>query len=648
LSALILASPLVSGGDNFYTALWIRPLIIGAGLVFLLSRFKQARFQLAIPAGNRLLAALATLLSLSLVLTHYYYITIYWYSYLLVYLLLFYLLLNLLLEQERGRMKAALFGIFLASGLIQAGLGLFEFFAAPGFGSAGTFFNPSYYAGYLAGLIGFPFVALVFDFRPGLSRAKRIALKAGMGFSVLLIFSGILVSASRSALFVVVPVGMILAARFRLKSILILAVLALALALIPSPLRERFSNLSRDPYSWERLSIWKSSLKMIAHHPQGVGLGMYGYYYHRYSSPLTKVKIGRFGMQVDQAHNELLNFAAESSPLAPLLALSFLGLISARFLRALRSGNLPQQELAWLWSFSGSALAILAHSLVNYNLHQPPIMILAVTDTAAIIALLSKSSPKMVRRVDYLVNRPRIMRVVVLAVGVLFAGLVTWQTAIEALFYQALKAKELDKRIIKLYRLSVLPSGYAGVYSRLGEDFRQQFIFREEPEFAEQAIKYLGLASRLNPEDAEYYYIRAECLYRLALSAKNPQSLDESEDLCQQALKRAPGQVFNHLLLANISFLREDYKSAERYLLTALEYEPYFLRARSQLVSVALEKGDLNRARQEYKRLLDQKNEVDALLKSNPNSLNSYQRLLAATDDKELARLKLELAPKPK
>jgi hypothetical protein len=143
--------------------------------------------------------------------------------------------------------------------------------------------------------------------------------------------------------------------------------------------------------SWERISVWRASLYIIRHHPEGVGLGMYKYYFQRYQHPFKGIKYGRYGKETSQAHNEFLNFAAECSPLASIFALGFLAIIFRQVFRAMKGSRNDFSQMMRLVGFSGSLLGILSHSLVDFNLHQPPIMIVAVIDLAALIGVKFES-----------------------------------------------------------------------------------------------------------------------------------------------------------------------------------------------------------------------------------------------------------------
>ena len=262
------------------------------------------------------------------------------------------------------------------------------------------------------------------------------------------------------------------------------------------------------------------------------------------------------------------------------------------------------------------------------------------------LGLCAKSAPELVRTEEYSVEQPAFASGIVIGIGLLFMALVTYQTAIEAAYIRYARIKDPQEKIPKLYRLSRFPSGFAPVYYKLAEELRKGLMQRQDIELGRQAIVYYEFAARLNPENYQYYYEWADCVYRMAMLTTNIKNFDESASLASRAVELAPDQVFSYVLLANVQFVEKNYKNMERWLRVSLEYEPYFLRARTLLAAILLQDGDLAGAEQEYSKLLSQQKEVDDFLKSNPFALNSYQKLVVAYDPEAISRLSGQIAQK--
>jgi len=639
IAVLVIGSPLIKGGETVETSLGFRLLVLAFGMVFFLKRSGKGRIEYAVPACNWLLVALLLVFCASLLTGHYFFISSFWLSNILACFLLFYLGLEMAVESGGRNYLNQIFVIFLASGLLQSGVGIFEFWARGQARSAGTFFNPSYYAGYLAGLISFPLAGAVFDLWPKMARRRKLWLRAGLGLAAFLMLAGMVVSGSRVIIFALIPLGVVLGARFRWKAVAVLLLLALAVGLVPNPVRQRLQTISNDRYAWERLTIWKSSLRMIRSHPLGVGLGMYQYYYHRYALPMGQGKIGRYGVEATQAHNEYLTLAAESSVLAPFLLLLFPGLVLARFRRVFGGRVLEGDEPGWSAALAGTLLGIAGHALVDFNLHQPPIIIAAILALAGLLAFGAEQSPGLLQKDSLELARPGLVRALVVVFGVMFAVFICYQTALESLYRDAARTTDSRQRLKKFSRLARWPASYAPIYFQMAEDLRQTFLNRQEPSLGRQAVIYYEIATRLNPENYQYYFEWADCVYRMGVLLRNIKVFNEAESLAVRAQALAPDQVFSYVLLANIAYVREDFPRAEQWLRTALEYEPYFLRARTMLVAVLIDEDKLTEAEQEYAKLLAEQKEVDELMASPSNYLNLYQKLLVAYNKEDIARL---------
>jgi len=646
---LILASPLLEGGETYHTVVWLRLWVLGFGMFFLLGAIKPERLELTVPAGNWIAGLLWLLLTLSLFLTHYYYITVYWYANFLVYFLLFYLCLGVFARDCGKKLLTAVWMILIAAGLLESIWGIVDYFRIDRSVSmvSGSFFNPAYYAGYLSGLMSFPLAGSVFKIFAGKSRGRDFWVRVGLVAVSVFYLAAMIISASRAVIFAALPISLILLLRFRGKALLVLAVLVLGFLLIPNPLKTRMENLGRDPYAWDRLTIWKSSLRMIRHHPAGVGLGMYQYYYNRYAYPVRSVKIGRFGKDARFAHNSYLTLAAEASVAAPLLGLCWLGFLLRPLPGVFWRRKGEEKDWTLLLGFSGSLLALLAHGLVDDNLRQPPITILGAIDVAAIVFLLSGWRAGLVRKKEYPLMHGRFLRGFIFGSVLVLALILTFQTSIYGLTLWAGKIQDAEQRLNYLERLCRFPSGYAPLYFQTAVGCREFFKARRDPAFAEKAVGYFESAARLNPENFEYYYYWAEFLYMLGLDMKNQEILRIAEKTARLSLARSDKYPYSYLMLANIARLRGDASEEEKLLQAVLVLEPYYFVARLFLSELYAEEGKREEAVRELELLKSQKQEVERILEKESWRLNGFQKLLVQLPPGELERVEQRLKQMP-
>jgi len=637
---------LIEGGQTYHTVFWLRLWVIGFGAAFFIGAVNAGRLELALPRANWLIALFVLTLSVSLLLTHYYWISVYWYSNFLVYLLLGYLSLGIFSRKEGRRIILALYLLLILAGLIESTVIIVQYACVQGpwYQVGGTFFNPAYFAGYMGSLSALPLAGAVFRIFPEKNRRTEIGVRLLLGIIFAIFIIAVALSASRSIIFAAVPVGLVLLMRFRAKALAALAVLIIAVVIIPNPVNNRLKHLNRESYAWDRITIWKTSLNMIKHHPAGVGLGMYQYYYQRYSFPAREVKVGRYQTEATFAHNDYLNLSAEASPLACLFGLGWLAAVLLPVLFIFYKKGEPDGQFPLLLAFSGSLLAILVHALVDNPLRQPPIAVVAVADVAAIICLASNREPRLLRRASYQLSGGRFLKGFFAAAAVVMAALMSYQAAIYALNYRANLKANPGEEVNYLARLSRLPSGYAPLYMQEAMTCKLLFQQNHNPKYAECAQQNFLTATEINSENSDYFYQWSEFLYRLGMSLSNRQLLDQARGIALQSLERSDKYPYTYMMLANIARLEKDSGAEQKWLDRALDVEPYYYMARLLRSELLIDQGRLAEAKEEINILKNQKAETDAIQARESWRLKPFQLNLLQLPGPELKAVEDKLS----
>jgi len=290
--------------------------------------------------------------------------------------------------------RARLIYGFMALGLFEAVYGLVQsiagwqwiftykkiFYTAQ---ATGTYINPNHFAGLLELIFPFSLVSALQrldQLNPhshaavpsGLPRSERLSALLFYSFATLLLFAGILLSRSRMGLLSVTLAALAMGLLWLSQSArpgrilpllgLLAATVLFSLWLGLGPLLARYSSLNID-FS-NRLSVWKDSVALIRSQPLlGTGLGTF-------ADSFTRVQSTLLGRTVDHAHNDYLEFAVEWG--LPGAALLF-GLLLWLFVRTTRASLRPAKpESRYLaLACSGSLLALLVHSLADFNLQIP-------------------------------------------------------------------------------------------------------------------------------------------------------------------------------------------------------------------------------------------------------------------------------------
>ncbi|HWE50770.1 MAG TPA: O-antigen ligase family protein [Bryobacteraceae bacterium] len=283
----------------------------------------------------------------------------------------------------------------LIFGSAEGLLGLYQFQAGRQSGnvlpSSGTWVNSDHFSGFLEMVLPLALTGAFAAWNSGVLRREPAGgktLKAAAALMVAAIgLSAIVVSVSRAG-FVSAIVSLVAISLIRLfaagarspamvhipasariaAGIGVLVAASAAILLLPTDeLINRFAlaTASTQNVSGEiRLELWRDTTKMISAYPlTGSGLGTF-------ESGLMLFKTAAPMNTADYAHNDYLQATAEAGIVAVLAGLIWVALVLTRAVRGVLSWeNAPNHYLAL--GAAGSMIAILVHSLVDFNLYIP-------------------------------------------------------------------------------------------------------------------------------------------------------------------------------------------------------------------------------------------------------------------------------------
>jgi len=256
--------------------------------------------------------------------------------------------------------------------------------------ATGTYINRNHYAGFLGMVLPFS-LALVFYEYESLRRnplhpaasLKKLMIRPNLEKLIfwqavaVVIFAGIIFSRSRmgivaasASLFVIFglsafsrfhgKMGHLLSASFLVVSI------CLALWIGPGAIVARFASVS-DEYTLKdqsRLSIWRDDVRLIRQHLWlGTGFGTF-------PIAFTAVQTTFLGKFVNHAHNDYLEVASDLGLPAALVLFASVVFALARAIVTSLSAQERFERLVAL-GCAGSIVAVLLHSLVDFNLYIP-------------------------------------------------------------------------------------------------------------------------------------------------------------------------------------------------------------------------------------------------------------------------------------
>jgi O-antigen ligase len=278
-------------------------------------------------------------------------------------------------------------GPIVAIGALEAGLGLWQYFGGTLEQAQGTYVNRNHYAGFLEMALPFAVMCPLAILRTGRSGTRPAltrsvvacslwSLAAAMLLGIIYSFSRMGFFAALGALFVIGlltfgyrPLGWVSRSRKRrwcAAGFLGAAVLASFIFLPPDKLILRFAQMvSVEGLTAEgRIQLWAETVPLIKAYPVfGCGLG-------GYENAVLRFKTSEPLLTDNFAHNDYLQLLAELGLAGCIIlgALAF-SLVKAALRVAVMSPDREQRYLGV--ACAGSLVAILLHSLVDFNLYIP-------------------------------------------------------------------------------------------------------------------------------------------------------------------------------------------------------------------------------------------------------------------------------------
>lgn len=242
--------------------------------------------------------------------------------------------------------------------------------------ASGTYINPNHFAGFLEMVLplalGYSIYRLTARIRQP-TNAENISPAFLSFFASLVIFLGILFSRSRmgifSAVLSLIGMGLLWLGTSRRRGVVLVGTVSFFLIAILlglwvgiQPVVERYERTEQDVLA--RLAIWKDSVALIQAHPLfGTGLGTFSTVYtHAQSHLLTHY--------IDHAHNDYLESTVELGVLGAGLLFGLLGTVVFKGVKAFFQTE-SRWERCLLWGGCGSIIALLLHSLADFNFHIP-------------------------------------------------------------------------------------------------------------------------------------------------------------------------------------------------------------------------------------------------------------------------------------
>lgn len=406
---------------------------------------------------------------------------------------------------------------------------------------SGTFINPNHFAASMEVAL-FPMLAWLFLGRMG------VVGRLFLGYAVLVVAVGILVSVSRGA-YVATTVGFMLLLVFllclktkrRLALILLGCWLVAGFTLVmkSSEVRTRLVHITKVVERSDddaRLKIWRSTWALYQEQPiWGVGPGHFEFRYFKFRSP-------HYQQSAVRAHNDWLNILVDYGLVGGALVFVMfitlgiaLGQRAWRYLRAGGEGLDGRSARLAIAFGAGLSLMVLAlHSLVDFLIYIPALF----CGIALLAALLlvpgagnERSSPTAIARLL------RWFQLIVVTAMALPMGIYGWRLLQESReLRQAKSLESLSSARVECYQRAVqIEPGNDWTRFLIGDHFRFRSALGEETWEADAklALEYFEEALQANPYRYDTWLRKGYCLDWLGRHA-------EAEQAFKQALSLDP------------------------------------------------------------------------------------------------------------
>jgi putative inorganic carbon (HCO3(-)) transporter len=410
---------------------------------------------------------------------------------------------------------------------------------------------------------------------------------------VLLIF-GIIRTASRGATLAAIAMFFVAAIRARERIPrhvwLFAALVGLTLAVTYSPdLIFKFLDRNQsDPYNYARISIWKSSLDVIAEKPLlGVGFGQFVHISKRFSFPVEG-QVARYLKRIGMAHSEYLQHMAETGVPAALLLFGLLGYLMFQVWK--RTATAWAENRCFHEAAILTAIGVAAHALVD-NCWTIP-----VTAASLTVVSLADPLPLTPRKTQHQWRRPEFVLVAALTAVIYVHSLIIPGLG---LYYNDLGHQAFDKDDLtsaqRLHKtaLEIVPD-HPVFLDNLGMVYLHRFLERREPQSAELARTYFDRAIAASPRALEpRLHMEAALIRSMTGDDKIDTSLHKAileNDV--QLLAIDPYLPFPRKNLAGAYYSLGHLDQAFAEMQRAIDYEPNYVPAYLVMASWYAERGD--------------------------------------------------------
>lgn len=439
-----------------------------------------------------------------------------------------------------------------------------------------AFVNPNNFAQFLVFGVNIALSFVLFAHAAeNASKRKIFFQKCGLIALLLALIITILAVKSRGAFVSLAATGFFLTILKNKKLGMLFVLFCCIAVFLPTPWGSIFQKLQKrhDPFAYQRIDIWQSSLRMAADYPIfGVGLGMYKFYGMEYNFPVEH-QIARYGKYLNIAHSDFLQIATELGIVGLMLFLAGIGRMAWYSLRGLRTSPLTWPVAA----ATAGAAGLLIHGLFSTLLTSPALALVGCIFVAILLdaatAYRQTSLVLHTRRVWYAALG---FAVFCLLIPVIVYPFLAHHHYLQYFNFRA--QRDIPQAVAHLKQAIAYVPIHAAYHRTFGELYLTAFRNAPTPDAFYEGYQSFTRAIRCNRRDYDAYQqlgkLHQEMFYKKLRARATAQNALEAY---QQALRYKPYDPF---ILSSMASLHADLNEFERaisLLRRAVTFEPNFV-----------------------------------------------------------------------
>jgi tetratricopeptide (TPR) repeat protein len=374
-----------------------------------------------------------------------------------------------------------------------------------------------------------------------------------------------------------------------------------------------------------RLIVWRGAIKVWQRYPLlGSGPGTFAYSYYQ-DRPVEHNLVSEWNFLYNKAHNEFLNYLAETGLVGLLTYLVFLG-----GLFYLLQQQLPKnsQQASLAQAVTASLVGLTVAHFFGFSTVTSNLLLFLLP---AIVLLIDDDLPKKLR--------PRRLWQKLAQLGIVLAALfllwqigrfwqADWQYAQAKKFQESLEYSQAVTALQQAIKLQPKEATYydelANLYSKLALEYWLANKNEASQQLTEAAIQNSDFALLLNPRHLNFYKTRVRVFFILAQIDK--QYFGQAEQVLQIAIELSPTDA---QLWYNLGLTQQEegkFDAAVRTLQHTVEIKPDYVRARAELGDLLVGLGQVEAGKEQYRFILEKLSPNDEETKAKLDALETSAR----------------------